>query len=602
MMQTTQISVDLTEVSRKLIHVQVKLPVQSDSVAVFTTPLWIPESHRSNGPISSIAGLHFSSARGTPLRWRRISFVVSEYFVVIPAGVVLVHAAFDAIVTRRATRRTLMLCWESVLLHHARQPIDRIPVHASISVPGDWGDATALQSVPGTLSCTSAGNTKTLRYHPTSIERLQDSPVLAGLHFREFAVTTDRKHLLCVAADTEECTQVPQATLSKLAKLVEKTQVAFGSRHYATFRFLITLTAHEPGPFGAEHHESFDASLPRKALSSAEGLDKHGSVIAHEFAHSWNGKYRRPTGQVARDFSTPLDGSLLWVYEGLTQYYEGVLSVRSGIMSPSTYRAELARQVAWLEGQSGRLWRSTEDTGTGVNLNPIPAWASWMRRGDYYYEGALLWLDVDTLIRTRSGFIRSLDDFARGFFGQGRATGPEVVPYTLDDLVLALTMITPYDWLSFFRERVLDVAPEGNIGGVDRSGYRFFYTNEPGAGQDTEEAMREAIWNSIGVKVTARPEGGLLDDVRRSGPADEATLATGQTIVKVAGSAFSLEKLAAEIAAKREGIMSAIRLTITHEDETWEVELDCHSGLRHPQLERRYGTIDLLSFILERKG
>src|SRR3569833_634622 len=136
MMQTTQISVDITEVSRKLIHVQVKLPVQSDSVAVFTTPLWIPESHRSNGPISSIAGLHFSSARGTPLRCRRYPSVASEYLVEIPAGVDLVHAAFDAIVTRRATRRTLMLCWESVLLHHARQPIGRLAVHASAPVPG----------------------------------------------------------------------------------------------------------------------------------------------------------------------------------------------------------------------------------------------------------------------------------------------------------------------------------------------------------------------------------------------------------------------------------------------------------------------------------
>jgi predicted metalloprotease with PDZ domain len=64
-----------------------------------------------------------------------------------------------------------------------------------------------------------------------------------------------------------------------------------------------------------------------------------------------------------------------------------------------------------------------------------------------------VWLDVDTLIREKSGDQRSLDDFARAFFGIG---GTSHVPatYTFDDVVQALGTVQPFDWAAFLRARL----------------------------------------------------------------------------------------------------------------------------------------------------
>ncbi len=349
-MRVIHIAVDLTEASRNLIHTKVQLPAQPGAVVVFTTPLWVQESHRDNGPVAGIAGLHFSSG-GKTLRWRRNPKAVSEYHVEIPPDVDTVYAAFDAVITWKVTRRMVMLGWEHVLLYPARRHIEKTPIQASVIVPQGWGVGTALQNIGRPIiTYTADGKGKTLLYQPTSVERLADSPVLAGLHFGEFAVTTDQRHILCVAADNEEYAAVPQETIDKLSRLVEQTWAVFGARHYETFRFLVALTDCWTSYGGFEHHDSSDINLSRRALSDVKNLDQAGSVIAHEFIHSWNGKYRRPAGHVPHDFATPLDGSLLWVYEGLSQYYDGVISVRCGLMSPDTYRVELAQRAAWLEG------------------------------------------------------------------------------------------------------------------------------------------------------------------------------------------------------------------------------------------------------------
>lgn len=598
-MRVIHIAVDLTEASRNLVHAIVELPVHSNSVAIVATPLWIQESHRDNGPVAGITGLFFSSG-GKTLPWRRNPSIVSQYHVDIPLNVDTVHIEFDAVITRKVTRRIVMLGWESVLFHPVNRAIGKTPIQASVTVPREWGVGTALQNLGKPIVTNTAdGKGKTLLYQPTNVERLADSPVLAGLHFHEFAITTDQRHILCVAADTAEFAMVPQDALDKLSRLVNQVFAVFGPRHYETFRILVALTDHWPNPGGSEHHDSCDISLPCKALSDRENLDRNGSVITHEFIHSWNGKYRRPAGHMPQDFTTPLDGRLLWIYEGLTQYYEGVLSVRGGVMSSTTYMVELARAAAFLQGQTGRFWRSIEDTGTGSSLRGSLSWANWARTSeDYYYEGVFVWLDVDTVIRSKTGGHRSLDDFARLFFGKGRATGPEVVAYKLKEIVSILGHIVSHDWQGLFESKVLNVSPEFNIEGIERAGYRLIYTNHPETGQENERAMKDAIWNSIGVKFG---EAGQVEDVRRYGPADIAKLAPRQTIIKVGESMFSLEVLVAELNSEGPDRKTPILLTILQEDEEWEVKLDYHGGLRYPLLERLVGEEDMLAAILAEK-
>ncbi|KAH7309854.1 peptidase m61 domain-containing protein [Stachybotrys elegans] len=598
-MRILHIVVDLREAVRGLLHVEVEIPVQSATVAALTTPLWIQESHRDNGPIAGIAGLHFWACNRM-LRWRRNPMVASEFHVDVPPNAEIIHASFDAIVTRKVTRRIVMLGWEHVLLYPSHRNIAHISIQAQVIIPRGWGVSTALQNLgPVHSSDTPDGSGKILAYQPTRLGRLADSPILTGLHFSALPITSDHRHMLCVAGDTAESVAIPKATLGKLAELVRETCSVFGSRHYDVFYFLLALTDHWPECGGAEHYDSCDIYMPSKALLGAETLREYGPLLAHEFIHSWNGKYRRPEGHAPPDFATPLDGRLLWVYEGLTQYYEGVISVRSGIVSPQSYLAELARNVAWLQGRSGRLWRSTEDTGTGARLRASSSWENWERSTqDYYVEEVMLWLEVDAIIRTESNGSRSLDHFSRIFFGSRVTTEPRMIPYTLEGIVSHLNKVVSHDWHSLFCRKVLNPSPHVNVEGIERSGYQFVRKDSPQAGQSKDDSITDAIWNSVGVRVG---KDGRVQDVRRYGPGDVAKLAPQQTISKIDGEAFNLHKFAVTIHS-RKGNDSPIRLTMTQEGDEWSTNIRYVEGLWYPWLERQPGTIDILSQILKSEG
>ncbi|CAN8100658.1 unnamed protein product [Discula destructiva] len=596
------IAVDLTETGRRLLHAVVDFPVKPNSVASFATPLWIQEYHAANGSVPGISGLFFTAGRGggKTLVWRRNPTEVSEFFVDIPDHVHTVRASFDAIVTRRITRRLVALAWEAVLLYPTDRPIAKTYMRASITVPVSWGIGTALQP-DGEAVVSASGAAKTLKFKPTTVERLEDSPVLTGLCFQQFALTPDQTHLLCVAADKDEYAQVPKENLATLSALVHEVMAITGVRHYHTHRFLMTLSQHAGGG-GFEHAESFDAALPLDSLSDPQNFDIGIEMCAHEYFHSWCGKYRRPCGHRPPDFQTPLNGRLMWVYEGLTKYYGEVLSVRSGGMSPELYRYKLAETAATLDSQAGRQWRSIEDTGTGTSLPSVTAaWQNWRRTLlDYYAEGVLVWLTVDTIMRANTGGRQSLDDWVRLFFGGAKDTGPKVVSYTLDDIAKSLDGMVPYDWAHFFRTNVQEVAPRALTEGIERAGYKLAYSSEPSGHGDKNylgktSELGNAIWYSLGLKVS---EKGELLDVRKYGPADEAGLAPTQSIVKIAGAAFvNTDQLADEIRrASRD--RSPIKLVLHQEDDEWDLDVDYLQGLRYPRLVRQMSQRDMLAEIL----
>ncbi|KAK0655627.1 peptidase m61 domain-containing protein [Cercophora newfieldiana] len=594
MVRIIQISVDLTEAHRSLLHTTVSFPVQPGTLATFTTPLWIQESHSPNGPVSLIAGLRFFDTSGKTISWRRNPRAATQYLVQVPEGVDTLSAAFDSVLVRDVARHRVILRWEHVLMYPLGRDVRKLRIQPTVKVPAGWGVATALENV-GREGLSGGSGGDEIRYGVTSVVRLEDSPVLAGRYLRTFEITGDGKHVLALVPDREEYNKASPEVIGKLAKLVEQTELAFGPRHYDRFWMLVSLSDVSPGS-GREHHDSFDSGLPLSGLDTdnQEVMEEYAPIISHEYVHSWCGKFRRPAGHAPHDFSAPLDGRLLWVYEGLTQYYGQVLAVRSGLISRQAFFTDLAQQAAWLAGQAGRQWRSVEDTGTGVSLPWARglAWGNWMRFGDFYMEGLLVWLDVDTLIREKTGSKRSLDDFARSFFGR---EGPTVVPYTLDDIVEELEKVVSHDWQSFFQTKIVDVTPEVNVDGITRSGYAVVLLNEPGLGQRTERATQDAIWNSIGIRVA---EDGVLSDVLHGGPADLAKLAPTQTIVKVGEAEFSVKALTEGVTLT---LSAPIRLTVKQEDDTWEVELRYDGGLRYPRVIRcpPSPSVDFLSAILK---
>jgi predicted metalloprotease with PDZ domain len=584
-----RIAADLTDAPRKLYHAEVHIPVAAGALTL-TTPKWIPGHHTPVGPVADIAGIVFS-AGGKTLEWRRDDLDLYEYHLTIPSGVTMLDAHLDCIVTARNTANIAALQWEKLLLYPANVPVNQILVQASVTVPKGWGVGTSLSPLVVTDPNHPAGGTIT--YEPTTVGMLEDSPVITGQYFHEYALAPEitPKHFLDVFGSTQAETELRPQVTDAMSKLVREAWALYDSHHYNSYHFLLTLNHNAGG--GVEHHESSDNGMTEDALDDDAGLSLNGAILPHEFTHSWNGKFRRAAGEVVPDFATPMKSDLLWVYEGLTDYLGNMLAARAGFFSTHTYREALALEAAKLDYEPGRTWRSTEDTAisvTAFRLNNMwtssgPAWGNWRRNTDYYQEGDLLWLDVDTTIRKLTGDRKSLRDFLVLFLGNGVSTGPEVVPYDFDEIVKDLNEVVKNDWAAFLNDRVRHINVHADYAGIEQGGYKLVYTDQPTAYERTLLARRGDgvdAWFSLGLSLD---HDGVISDIRTGGPADKAQLAPGEKIMAINGRVYSRTVLHDAIQA---GKTSSVPMQFIVQNDAFvsTATVDYHGGERFPSLVR----------------
>jgi predicted metalloprotease with PDZ domain len=598
-----RITADLTEAPRKLYHAEIDLPVKPGP-ATFITPEWIPGNHRPTGPVSDITGIVFT-ADGKPLYWRRDDQNLYEYHVEIPKGVTTLHAHLDCIVTSHADDKIAVLEWEKLLLYPANIPVRDIAIQPSVTVPSGWGIGTAL-----TPTGTYDPNAKvggTTEFQPTNVEQLEDSPVIAGENFHEFALAPEitPKHYIDVVSDEPEDSNLRPQLLDEISNLVRETGAAYDSRHYHVYHFLLTLSDLTGGE-GLEHGQSSDNGVNEKSFATQQSQLGDADLLAHEFTHSWNGKYRRPFNLYQDDFSKMQQGSLLWVYEGMTQYLGNVLAARSGLKSQAGYRDLLALSATQLDYKSGRQWRPTEDTAIAASIlrSDGPAWSNWRRGQDYYQEGELFWLDADTKIRELTNDQKSLTDFLHIFLGKGGNTGPLIVTYNRDELVKDLNDVVKYDWASFIHDRIDLINPHADFDGITRGGYKIVYQDHPSA--SLSELLHSGsrrggrgpfVWYSLGLQVGAD---GTIYDVRWGSPADKAKLAPGQKLIAVNGLVFSPDALHQALVDTKTGgpkASESIHFLMQSEQYITPVNIDYHDGERYPTMVRVDGTKDYLDEI-----
>jgi len=586
-----QITADLSDAPRKVYHAEIDIPVSSGVVSL-TTPEWIPGNHRPTGPVSDITGVVFT-ANGKPLPWRRDDQDLYQFHVTIPDGVTTLHAHLDCIVTARVSQKLAVLEWEKLLLYPAGIPVKEIAIQPSVTVPKGWGIGTALTPTDGYDPQHPAGGTT--HYAATTVEQLEDSPVIAGEYFHEFALAPEvtPKHYIDVVSDSPEDSNLRPALLSELNNLVRETGAAYNSRHYNVYHFLLTLSDVAGGE-GLEHGQSSDNGVGEKGFADDAHQLAEADLLAHEFTHSWNGKYRRPFNLYQDDFKKMQQGSLLWVYEGMTQYLGNVLAARAGLKSQAQYRDLLAMSAANLDYKPGRQWRSTEDTAIAASVlrGGNPAWSNWRRGQDYYQEGELFWLDVDTLIRKQTNNKKSLTDFLHIFLAKGGNTGPLIVPYNRDELVADLNQVVAYNWAAFLHEHIDNVNPHADLNGIERGGYKLVYTDKPNAGERTmasaggRRAAGINAWYSLGLRVSGE---GVISDVRWGGPGDKANLAPGQKILAINGNIFSADALRTAI-QEAKGKTEPIHLILQSDTFVSTAAVDYHDGERYPVLQRIEGT------------
>jgi predicted metalloprotease with PDZ domain len=603
-----RLSVDLTDAPRKMIHAQMTIPVKPGPLTLLYAK-WIPGEHMPDGPIDELAGLSIT-ANGRQLAWVRDGVNLYAIRVTVPAGVTKLDVKDDFLATAppsgfsagaSTSANLAILSWNEVVLYPAGHAPADLDVRAAVTLPEGWKYATALpRAAPGKESDTEPGADGSVHFNAVSLAELVDSPLLTGRYFVQFDLAPEvtPQHYLDIAADGPEDLKLPPETLAGYSNLVRETGALYQSRHYGSYHFLVTASD-QVAHFGLEHHESSDDRVPEKTFVDENLLLVSADLLPHEFTHSWNGKYRRPAGLATGNFKDPMIGNLLWVYEGLTDYLGNVLAARSKIETAAQYRNYLASTAAVMDARPGRTWRDLQDTATAAQTlyETSDAWDNWRRSTDYYGEGDLVWLDVDTTIRRLTQDKKSLNDFLAAFEGLSGSTPPKVVPYDFADVVKGLNAVVPYDWAAFLRERLTSQSAHAPLGGIAQGGYKLVYTDEP---SEYSQALTAATgitreWWSIGLNVTSD---GHIDDVLMGSAADQAKLGPGMQIIAVNGRQFTPQLLSDAI-REAQGNLAPIALIVENTGVYTVVGLDYHGGLRFPHLERVEGTPDRLDEILK---
>ena len=588
--ESITLMVDAAHTQQKILYVHEVIQVKPGPLTLYY-PKWIPGEHGPNGPISSLSGLKFVG-NGQTISWLRDTKDVFTFHLVIPNGVSQLDAAYDFIEPQgySATDKLMVLEWNDVVLYPAGTPAQEQMFAASLTLPDGWKFGTSLPIYE------QAGSK--VIFNPISLDMLVDSPVISGAYYRSIDITPKGEpihHEIDMAADSEAALEMSADNQKQMVNLVAESGKLFGARHYRDYHFLLALSDHV-AHFGLEHHESNDSRLPERALLGPASGDSLGGLLAHEFVHSWNGKFRRPADLTVPYYEEPMETDLLWGYEGLTDYLGPMLAARSGLWSAEHYHDHMASIAAQLgPGRPGRTWRPLADTATGEpGLGGGRGWFAWRRGTDYYDEGDLLWLEVATIIHSASNGEKSIDDFCQAFHG-GANNGAEVKTYTFDQLVSALNAIAPYDWAAFLRTRLDSTAAEAPVGGIENGGWKVELNGQPEKAGAAGRRGGSGDTYSIGLQIG--PDGAVADALVGS-PAFEAGLSSGMKVIGVNGRVYTQELLDDAIKAAKD-TKEPISLLVVVDEYIHTFNINYHGGPKFPHLVRVDAKPDYLDELIK---
>jgi predicted metalloprotease with PDZ domain len=591
------IDVDARDMPRRLLRAHLAIPVQPGKL-VLRYAKWMPGEHGPTGPIESMSKLALT-AGGKPVAWTRDSVDLYAFTVEVPKGATELAADIEFVLPESgefsagatATESLGLVSWNHVALFPDGKTSDELRYRASLRLPKGWKLGTALPLARQQGDRADFGE--------VSLTTLVDSPVLAGSHVRDIPLGEAPHARLFIAADSDEALAVPDDIVAGYRRLVAEAGALFGARHYKSYTFLLTLSdrvAH----FGLEHHESSDDRTLERVYLDDDPTVQHrpGMLLAHEYVHSWNGKYRRPARLMPGRFDVPMQGDLLWVYEGLTEYLGMVLAARALLDTGDNMRARFALDAGQLDTNAGRAWRPLADTAIAAQqlYGNGAGWWSRARGVDFYPEGALFWLEVDAIIRTKTKGAKSLDDFCKAFYG-GKDGAVDVVPYELNDVIAALDSVVAYDWRGLIDRRIFGLRPKAPVEGLEAAGWKLVYKpNEPAPlkAQEQMNKLTAEPW-SLGIVIG---EHDVIGDVVPGSPADKAGLAPGMKVIAVGGRALTKERLRDAIARTKDH--PGIELLVQHGDVYFTAKLDARGGPRFPALVPGYSD-DLLKQIFASK-
>lgn len=595
---TIKVEVDATNLSQRIFRIKETIPVQAGPLTLLY-PRWVPGGHSPKNSLDDIAGLTFT-ANGQKLDWKRDTLEVGAFHLEVPAGVTQITAEFDLLTATGPgqgrvvmTPNMLNIQFISTSLYPAGHYMHQITVDPRVTYPAGWTAFTALHE--------DGRSGDTVDYADVPYDIFVDSPVYAGRYAKNIDLTPAGSKVpvkLGVVADAAKYLEAKPEQIAIHKKLVEQALKLYGAQHYDHYQFLFSLS-NQMGGNGLEHQRSSENGVGPDYFTGWKEKQGFTDLLAHEYTHSWNGKYRRGKDLWVPTLNTPMQDSLLWVYEGQTQYWGNVLAARSGLRPlPASIDALALVAATYADNRPGLSWRGIQDTTNDpiVVGRGARAYLNYQMSEDYYRGGQMIWLEADALIRAGSNGRKSLDDFAKAFFGVNDGEWKVQNTYTFEDVVATLNGVYPHDWTKFLRDR-LD-GKTGLAGGIEASGWKLVYKDEPnayakGAGSRGGTDFTYSLGLSVG-------KDGAIGDVRWDGPAFNAGLGSGTTIIAVNGQAYDGDVLGDAIKAAKDG-KAPIELMVKEFDRYRTVKIDYHDGLRYPHLQRIEGKPDYLTPIFATK-
>jgi predicted metalloprotease with PDZ domain len=555
-----------------------------------------PRAHAGSG---AAGWLNHSRWRGKPLAWRRDPANPFAFHVDVPAGVAQLDIAFQYLPSMYGPKAMspdlLTLLWTKVVLYPAGWYMRNIAVAPELILPKDFAFASALDAM--------GNHENRVRFKEVALEDLVDAPVYAGRHVKRYKLSADGAApvRLTMFGDTEAALAIPPALLASYRDVAATMPRLFRSQPYRHFDFLMSLSDVLASGGGTEHQESTEINFPADFFTNPAAQLTMANLMVHEFAHAWNGRTHQPADLWQPNLNLPIGGSLLWVYEGQSEYWADVIAPRIGLQTVQQGMDALAMEAAKASQRPGRAWKSLqESTRDPIHMSGKAAyWRDWQRRADYYGEGVLLWLDVDMLLRELSGGHKSLADFAGTFFGGGDTAGNRTIrTYTFADVCSALDNIAPYDWQGYFTTRLHAHDDTHVLDGLARAGYRLVYSDTPSAFFQANEAGTGAMDLSLSLGLVVGKKG-LVKAVAWESPAFRAGISLGAKFTAVGKQAYSDEAL--KDAVKAAALSKApIALTYEADGVTQTAAITYAKSLRYPHLERIPGTVDRLSPLLSK--
>ncbi|WP_066097426.1 M61 family metallopeptidase [Xanthomonas massiliensis] len=590
-----KVDVDATDIGHRIFRVRTTMPAKPGPMTLLY-PQWIPGHHSPSGTLEKVAGLTIRSDTGEVIPWTRDQYDVFAFKIDVPEGTREIVAEFQFLSSQGPaqgrvvmTPEMLNLQWNSNSLYPAGYYARNIKAQASVKLPAGWSYATALE--------TERRDGDTVVFKPIDYDDLVDSPLFAGKYYKRVELADGKQPVhLNLFADAAKSLEAKPDQLDKHKALVQQMDKLYGARHFDHYDFLLALTD-KLGGIGLEHHRSSENSGATGYFTDWDKTWIGRDLLPHEFNHSWNGKYRRGADLSTPNFNVPMGDSLLWLYEGQTQFYGQVLAARSGLWNQDQTRAVLASVAATYDrGRPGLSWRTVQDTTNDPTIaqrRPL-AYRNYQMSEDYYSGGQMVWLEVDGKLRELSGDKRSLDDFAKAFFGMDNGAW-DVNPYTFEDIVATLNGIAPFDWSSFLRDRIDGHGPL--IGGLASHGWKLVYNDKPNEAFSASEARSKSVNLTYSIGASLDGKGGVID-VLWDGPAFKAGLSPGMSVVAVDGREYSADAVKEAVTAAKDGT-APIELLVKNFDRYQTLRVDYHGGLQYPHLERIAGTPDRLAELLK---